>query len=215
MKSFFVFLCQIAAPANESQTNKTLTTSQRLELILTSQEQRAQAYSLWEQAFRKLLNEEINDEKYLEIVQDLMKDFQTVSNSMRESADIFDEKNLKKLSKFVRDLQALEKEKMTLTADMQQKILSARPDKHECKHQHKYEHGYDHGDNDSTLVMWRPRLYEEKQKMAECIEQINDLLAEIKELKNDLKSPQQISINGTTITIQTNDDCKTKQINDQ
>ena len=197
----------MAAPTKESQTNKKLTTSQRLELILITQEQRAKAYSIWEQAFRRLLNEEINDEKYLEIVQDLMKDFQTVSNTMRESADVFDEKNLKKLSKFVRDLQSLEKKKMTLTADMQQKILNARPDKH--------EHGHSDGGNDSKLIMWRPRLYDEKQKMAECIEQINDLLAEIKELKNDLKSPQQIIINGTTITIQTNDDCKTRQINDQ
>eukprot|EP00486_Rosalina_sp_Unknown_P016440 CAMPEP_0201590928 /NCGR_PEP_ID=MMETSP0190_2-20130828/183470_1 /ASSEMBLY_ACC=CAM_ASM_000263 /TAXON_ID=37353 /ORGANISM="Rosalina sp." /LENGTH=136 /DNA_ID=CAMNT_0048048095 /DNA_START=185 /DNA_END=595 /DNA_ORIENTATION=+ len=136
---------------------------------------------------------------------------------MKEIANVFDEKNLKKLSKFVRDLQGLEKEKMTLTANMQQKILKARPDKHECKHQHQSGHEHNHGKSKdkSDLIMWRPRLYEEKQKMAENIEQINDLLAEIKELKNDLKSTQQIIINGTNIVIQTNDDCKTKPIKDQ
>ena len=209
----------MATPVKETQENKKLTTSQRLELILTTQEQRAKAYTIWEQTFRKLLNEEIDDEKYLKVVTDLMQEFQKVSNTMKEIANVFDDKNLKKLSKFVGDLQALEKEKMTITANMHQKILKARPDKHECKHQdqHGLGHGHHQGTNDknkSDLIMWRPRLYEEKQKMAENIEQINDLLAEIKEVKNSLKSTQQIIIKGTTIQIQTNDDCKTKQIKD-
>ena len=194
----------MTAPATNKKNNK-MTTSQKLELVLTAQGQRAIAYTKWEETFRRLLNEEINDDKYLEIIQDLMKQFQSVSNSMRETAEYFDSKNLKKLSKFIRNLQELEKQKMNLTMEMQQKILIARPNKHEQKCQHNHHDAHNH-------IIWRPRLYQEKQKYAEIIEQINDLLAEIKELKNDLKTSQQIVINGMTIQIQTNDDCKTKDL---
>ena len=209
----------MAAPTKESNVKQTktkkLTTSQRLELVLTTQEERAVAYTKWEQTFRGLLNEEIADEKYLEVVKELMGKFQSVSTRMKEIAAAFDERNLKKLSKFVRNLQEFEKQKMQITMDMQQKILLARPDKHECKHEHNNTSGHNKHENNSNLQLWRPRLYKEKQQFAECIENINDLLAEIKELKNDLRGAQQIIINGTTIQIQTSDDCKTKEIKNQ
>eukprot|EP01083_Nonionella_stella_P267315 903156_1 len=90
-----------------SKIGKRVTTSERLELVLTTQQRRAVAYSKWQQTFRSLLNEEITDDKYLECVQDLMKEFQSVSNTMKEIATCFDDKNLKKLSKFIRNLQEM------------------------------------------------------------------------------------------------------------
>merc|ERR1719242_703481 len=94
---------------------------------------------------------------------------------------------------------------------MQQKIVSARPPK-KHNHEKKEEHHHQHK-NDCQLkdpMIWRPRLYKEKQEYAELIEAINDLLAEIKEIKNDLKTSHQITVNGTIIKIQTANDCKTQ-----
>eukprot|EP00483_Globobulimina_turgida_P009952 UN09971 len=199
--------------SQQAQKSKKRTTSESLQLVLTNQERRAIAYSKWQQIFRSLLNEEINEDKYLGTVQDSMKEFQFVSNAMRETAAYLDEKNLKKLSKLIRNLQQLEKQNMTITMDIQQKILLARPitSKNTNANEHKHRHCSGHGHNEKNLI-WRPRLYKEKQQHAEIIEQINDLLSEIKEIKNSLKSAQHIIIHGTTTQIQTDDDCKTQEI---
>ena len=192
--------------------NKKLTTSERLELVLKTQECRARTYTKLRDAFRSLLNEEINDEQYLEKVQGLMHEFQSVSTTMREQSAQFTKKNLKKLSRFVSKLQELEKQKLTITMDMQQKILAARPPDdahsgHQCNGHHHGQHGKN-GDN----VIWRPRLYEEKQQNALVIEQINELLAEIKEVRDSLIMSQHIVVQGTSIKIQTDTDCKTHDI---
>ena len=196
----------MAQQAADQDDVKRVTTADRLDQVLKAQEQRAIACTKWEKQFRRLLNEEISDEDYLETVQSLMNEFQDVSNAMNEIADIFDGKNLKKLSKKIRRLQEFEKQKMNITIAMQQKIVTARPPKKENHHEHKND--CQHKDP----MIWRPRLYKEKQEFAIIIEQINDLLAEIKEIKNDLKTSQQIFVQGPTIKIQTADDCKTQNL---
>eukprot|EP01083_Nonionella_stella_P045965 123128_1 len=192
-----------------SSNTKKMSISGGLELVLSTQQQRAIAYTKWEETFRLLLNEEINDAQYLEVVQDLMKQFQSVSKTMGETASYFDGKNLKKVSKMIRSLQELEKQKMNITLDMQQKIIAARPD---TAHNHQHSCNHEHKQKDNNVLIWRPRLYKEKQQHSDNIEQINDLLAEIKELKDSLSTSQQIIIKGTKIQIQTSDDCKTKEL---
>ena len=90
---------------------------------------------------------------------------------------------------------------------MQQQILIARPTKPQHNHNsNEHKHDCQH----KEPMIWRPRLYKEKQEFALIIEQINDILAEIKELRNDLKTSQQIIIHGTNIKIQTANDSKTQ-----
>lgn len=192
------------------QNGKKLTTSERLELVLETQGQRARSYTKLREIFISLLNEELEDEKYVEKVQAIMVDFQSISVTMRAIAAQFEERNLRKLSKFVTNLQRLEKQKLTITMDMQQKILAARPDELGHSH-HQCSGGHGHGHNVDNVI-WRPRLYKEKQQHAEVIEEINDLLAEIKEVRDSLKMTQQIIVQGTSVQIQTSDDCKTHDI---
>ena len=198
---------QDAASINSTQNDKKLTTSDRLELVLKTQGQRARSYREMRDTFISLLNKELDDEKYVEKVQGIMIEFQSISNTMRGIAAQFEQRNLRKLSKFVGNLQRLEKQKLTITMDMQQKILAARPD----DDGHSEHHCSGHGHNENKII-WRPRLYKEKQQHAAVIEEINDLLAEIKEVRDSLKMTQQIVIQGTSVQIKTSDDCKTHDI---
>merc|ERR1712129_74684 len=137
--------------------------------------------------------------------------FQSVSNTMRGIAEHFEQKKLTKISKKIRRLQDFEKDKMNLTIDMQQQIVTARPPKN---HSHNDKNGHDeykhHDCEHKSPMIWRPRMYKEKQQMAIIIEAINDLLEELRELKNDLKMTQQISIHGSSIQMKTANDCKTR-----
>ena len=198
---------QKSKPVDDKCTKKRLTTSERLQLVLDTQGRRARAYKSLDQSFRSLLQESIDDAKYVEIAEGLMGEFQSVSSEMKQIAAYFDEKNLQKMSRKINKLQELEKEKMTVAMDMQQQILAARPDEHKCS-----GHGHGHGHGNDEFI-WRPRLYQEKQQHASLIEQINDVLAEIKEVRDTLTMRQKIVIKGTSIQIQTRDDFMTTQVN--
>lgn len=183
--------------ADKELQNKTLAC---FDEFFEIQSLRAEAYSRFEESFRKYVEcpQGQNDYNYRSMMMRLTSEFSNLSNRVKELQKDFENMGRLKESELLRRLQNSEREKLELTLTLQ--ALRTALATHDSRSSEIEDHAaiggncgnadsiHCHSEEISTIHAddLKSAIAENYKVMERCVIQINDILEELREIKGDL-----------------------------
>ena len=165
----------------ESRVRKELdkqATPQLLSTLFQLQNERVAVYAQFNAGLEKVLQSG-NLTEYPHLTTSITASFAVISASIRDIMELLHGRGNKEVAELIKQLQGMEKDKLNLTAALHLEKIRERNE--------RLDRNEEDGDDDRVLTLLRQGAKDLESKIGACVEQINDVLEELRYAAHELE----------------------------